>query len=133
MQTSARFQQRNNAPLLQECLPDEKYMRFIEDDSRSCALKDKPEKRHQRWYQFYDKTIGEGLTEKKGGDPIQAIHPLKANLREEARTSLKTEGSNRKASDPDRSWSLRVIVHVFHLNLSTTHDRGMSDSLPRKT
>ena len=69
MRTSARFQQRNSATSSQKRPSDEKCTRIVEDDPRSCALKDKLEKHHRRWRHFYDKILGEGLTDKNARDP----------------------------------------------------------------
>ena len=41
----------------------------VEDDLRSFALEDTLEKHHWKWYQCYDKTLGEGWMDKKAEDP----------------------------------------------------------------
>ena len=69
MRTRTRFQQHKNATSSQELLPDEKCTRIVEDDPRSDALEDKLEKHHRWWYQFYDKTLEVGLTDKTASDP----------------------------------------------------------------
>ena len=73
--------------------------KIVEDDPLSYAFEAKLEKRHLRWYQCYDNTLGEGLTNKKVTDPRRWSVPAK--LTSERKQGLhSTEGSTREAGDP---------------------------------
>ena len=53
-----------------ELSPDEDEKRTVEDDHRFYTYDDKKEKHHRRLRRVYDKTLGEGLTDKKAADHL---------------------------------------------------------------